>query len=396
MGAIAHSSADTGQSETRQAMTGVWWQLPGPAQFINRIVQNFQEGQNVVICLPEYFPEGLSSAVRTQVETSEAERWYTIHADDAPNVQPAALLHTHILGSEAPGFCSAATLVREEGFDGWIIWVSGVTEQAWPAWRSFIESYAHSCRSRPLAQRTMIGLVIQGSTVCHPPTDDICLVVHKWHDVVTKFDMLLYTANRLPTSQTRSGLHHQLLINTITNLALWDPLIADVLVYETLKVIMEPRGVLEEIARQRGWTRSSGAPAPWYTGRSGNLHGQVVLHSAAAVIDGDQQRLIEKRIWSAQVGALFPFVEEQRQDLLRRLRRHLYVPFTAPNGGLIEHLEDLEIGHIYWQLKQLRYQGAHETSINLDSLFDQATMLRQIRNDLAHLKCIPADLLSRI
>lgn len=376
-------------------MRTLWWQIPGPAQFVGKIVQDLQDGKNVVIGVPEHFPPNLASAVRAQIEASEAERWYTIHADDDPDVAPLSLLYSLILGREAPGYCSTATLANEDAFAGWVIWVSGLTTETWPCWRSFIESYTHSCRSCSLAQRTVFSLVLQGTIAEEPPADDVCLVVHQWQDVVTRFDMLLYTASRMPTTQLRSALHHQLTIACIANLAQWDPFVTDALIYEPLKTILAPHSVLVELARQRGWHPTPGAAA-WHTGRIASMYGQVMLHSASAALEGDQERLIEKRIWSAQVGTLFPFVEEQRQELLSRLRRHLTVPYETLDGGVISDPQNLEIGHIFAQLSELRRKGWRETSLHLESVIKRANTLRQIRNDLAHLKCVSAELINQL
>jgi hypothetical protein len=96
---------------------------------------------------------------------------------------------------------------------------------------------------------------------------------------------------------------------------------------------------------------------------------------------------IQRRIWSAEVGIMLPFVEEQRQEILDRLTGFLQVPFRTRFGETIEDVRDLEIGHIE---TQLRSSNLYPDS-NLMRLVQR---LREIRNRLAHLETLSLDLLT--
>ncbi len=372
-------------------MRASWWQLPGPSRFIRQVTQDLQDGKNVVLCLPQHFPEGLGRAIRAQLEVYESWPWYTLALDQLGDVSPADFLYSmFVRGGLAQGLCSAATLARERAFAGRVIWLSGITAAIWPIWRQFIAEYSHACKEQPPATRTVFVLPLMGELTHGPPADDICLAVHAWQGIVSRFDMLLFTAGILPDTRLGHAVERQLMIACVANLALWDPEVAEMLIELPLASILSPHTALSEYARARSWERVPPADTSWCRGMRETIDGADELHSALCLHDAAQRR-IERRIWSAQVGTLLPLVEEQRQDLLVRLRRHLAVPFVTPEGGTVADLQDLEIGHIYWQLTDLRRQGIRDTTLHLDSMIGRVNALRQIRNDLAHLKCISAE-----
>jgi hypothetical protein len=51
-------------------MSKVWWRLPGPCHFIEWAAEEFRDGRNLVLGLPEHLPSGLEDAVRTAFDPS--------------------------------------------------------------------------------------------------------------------------------------------------------------------------------------------------------------------------------------------------------------------------------------------------------------------------------------
>ncbi len=123
----------------------------------------------------------------------------------------------------------------------------------------------------------------------------------------------------------------------------------------------------------------------WCLGLAEIIDGEEKTHSAALALC-NQSDEIRRRIWSAEVGVLFPYVEEQRQRILRRLAGLLRVPFETRFGEVITDWRDLEIGHIESQIVTNGIPVARETRRML-------RQLREIRNCLAHQEVIPKNLL---
>ncbi len=109
------------------------------------------------------------------------------------------------------------------------------------------------------------------------------------------------------------------------------------------------------------------------------------MHSASLALK-DFKGIIARRIWSAEVGVILPFVEERRQEILTHLAGVLRVPFTTRFGEVISDVRDLEIGHIESQL----INNGITVHPNVRRLVRR---LREIRNCLSHLEPLSLDLL---
>jgi hypothetical protein len=110
---------------------------------------------------------------------------------------------------------------------------------------------------------------------------------------------------------------------------------------------LHPVLTLQEIARERGWNPIADNPSSclWSRGMVDLTEGEESVHSAALAL-ADLQGTVRRRIWSAEVGVMLPFVEERHQKILSHLAGVLKVPFTTRFGELISDVHDLEIGHI--------------------------------------------------
>ena len=78
---------------------------------------------------------------------------------------------------------------------------------------------------------------------------------------------------------------------------------------------------------------------------------------------------------------MFPYIEECRRIVLEKLEGILIVPFETRLGYSIDNLCDLEIGHIEYQL----FNNSNMRNTDLRRLI---SILRDIRNDLSHLRTL--------
>lgn len=77
-------------------MTGFWWQLPNPNLFIDRVVQDLRDGKNVILCLPEHLPDGLSNAIQSGL--GEGWDWHNISVREENVLDPVHFLFEHFVG----------------------------------------------------------------------------------------------------------------------------------------------------------------------------------------------------------------------------------------------------------------------------------------------------------
>jgi hypothetical protein len=153
-----------------------------------------------------------------------------------------------------------------------------------------------------------------------------------------------------------------------------------------METLLAPSHILEEIAQERGWRDSEGeTPTPeWHRGMTQEVDGKTQIHAAAIPVN-DPKGELKRRIWTAQVSVMLPFVEEQRREFIEEYSRFLSVPYTTPLGEKVETKSELEINHLYLQVVN---------GIPVDAAtVRHVDRLKNIRNRLAHLGILDEDLI---
>lgn len=115
------------------------------------------------------------------------------------------------------------------------------------------------------------------------------------------------------------------------------------------------------------------------SGTVDRMGAQEQVHPALAAHLQDGEREIARRVWRAELGVLFPFIEEQRMRMIETLGSRLKVPWPTPYGE-VRDPRDLELSHLVSQARAIR--GAERHVPLLDHL-------RRIRNALAHGENVP-------
>lgn len=233
-------------------------------------------------------------------------------------------------------------------------------------------------------ERLLIVAPLVGPVAARPLDEDVALAVHRWTGVVEPLDQLLYV-RRLLSYRPMERLQREVFAAVIASLALWDPNVSHALAELSLKGVLSPREVLADFARDRGWAGLAEEREGWQEGIVDQFGGEKQVHSAALAVAGDNSSIdeIDRRIWSAQVGVLLPYVERRRRELLERLDGQLKGPFRFTNGLTIVDRFELEIGQIEYQLALRGHKVPCVVSL-----------LKQVRNSLAHLKVVDAEVLN--
>ncbi len=359
-------------------MNKFWWQLPGPNSFLNKIINDIRDGRNIILCLPEHLPSGMDYGIRSNLDESERLSWCTINIEN--NTSPyEKLLSFFCLRDVITTGNQFEYLCNIESFMGKIIWLQNLNEINWAFWKDFLIQYEQACRSIPLIRRTVFIIPLVGEICKKAPEEDVCLSKRKWYGVVDNFDMLIFV-NEMLRKKEMPPLLKKLAVSVISSLSLWDPVLASFFMNFDNKYIFKPNLVLEEYAKSMKWTADSNdnAPYSWHSGKINFIDGERKHHSAILALN-KEYREINKRIWNAEIGVMFPFVEERRQEILSILKNVLYVPFKTRFGEIINDWKDLEIGHIEKQISSNNLPVSYE-------LKRLIAVLREIRNSLSHLE----------
>lgn len=349
--------------------------MPGPQYFIQNIAQDLREGKNVVICLPRYSPDKL--AVRIREAINEGNRWEYLTNNNYYESSPIDFLYQYFLaGCDAKEVRTIPNFLNHFETMGKIIWIDGISELSWPYWKEFIIKYEPVCRGKSLLERTVFCILLKGELAIHPPREDVCLSVRIYSGISDSLDMLIYASHMASGSVVfSSGIIGKLMPVIISKIALWDPYVAEVLLRQPMEILLSPSKILKDIAIEREWmdNKSNIRKPLWELGMKNVFEEEECFHSC---ILGKLE--LERRLWSAQLGVIYPYIEEQRQIILKHIKKFISVPYTTRFGDEISDINDLEIGHIEAIL-------SNNSSFSDRRMLKRISDLRKARNDLAHL-----------
>lgn len=368
-------------------MERTWWRLPGPARFIDHVIQDFLDGRSCILSLPLHYPRGLREALADRILGNDVWNWRIIDLedDDKCKKDPVTGLHDRLAPPSLPGsLLSVRSLSEAGGISGKIVWVGGLASDSWATWREFLEAYNHACRALPYEDRGLFCVPVIGPLNDRLPPEDVSLSIRRWSGYVDQLDVLLQLS-QLIRNRISPPLHCRIAMAVAGELAGGDIELAEVLAHEDLDVLLSPRQVLSRFGETRGWNTENTILPEWQRGMVDHVEGRIVVHSSVLAMNGNDEEIC-RRIWRGQVGVLFAFIEEQRVRLLRELGNSLTVPFET-QFGVITDVRDLEIPHI---LAQARRAGIPR---HVRSLISH---LRDMRHALAHLEPVkPQDLFSQ-
>lgn len=368
-----------------------WWQLPGTRGFLENAIEDLRDGKNVVLCLPPHAPRDLRRALRETWQAAD-ERFYMIDLNDYDGLatRPLDLLFHHFLPDAAASeLRDTQKLLSAAAFERRIIWLNSVNGESHSTWCDFLQQYQHASRNSDFSHRNSVFIVpLTGNLAIQPPPEDVRLVKHEWRGVVDSLDALLYAAT-LYREKSGSRLRRKIAVALIANLALWDLSLAERLADESFNDLLDPKNLLASIAAENGW--SDKALRQWHCGMIDEIDGAQREHSALVACGDDGQQL-SRRLWNAQVAVLLPFVEERRQELL--LEYADVLPFwlklygaKTSVGEIISDVGDLEIGNLCYLFKQAGV---------IANCQPQIEDLREIRNELAHLRPVKSEILQAL
>ena len=336
------------------------WDLPGARRFVDSTCDLIRGGNNVVIRFPGIVPEGFDDAVSAtlgntlrvghlQVTRAPLEDLARSYAENPDQIR------------------RLADLCDDRGFRGRLLLLHGLDGTTWPAWREFLGNYAQASRSRSLLGRSLFLVKLAGYPHAEPPRTEVGLACFDWKEVLDEIDLLLFASEHL-RQRIKEPLLRSLLATTVARVAAWDFETAAALVAEDDRTIMDPLDFLSGLARDRGWT--SETPLDWHLGTASHT---AVPHPARAALDNPPTELY-RRLWSAQLAVLLPWVEARRHELvagnLFKVKRQMRMDGNGQGDPFA-----LELGELFRLFARRGGDRRIRTTVK---------RLRDVRNELAH------------
>jgi hypothetical protein len=344
-------------------------ELPGPARFFASVAADLADGVAVLVRAPALIAEeDLLSG------TQAAGRWLRIeHVDAAaaPDTRCAQVVADE-LDLDRTQRWTPALLAGEESLRGSVVWIDGVDRSRTEHWyRLVVEAAAARGEA---ADAPAFALAVAGPVSIPPPAAEARFRVHWWWSIVSRLDMLLHVAVAAPELDAIAL--EQIVTVAGQDLGLADELSACRTLDEgELRAVCVARAAdlrLPDQPIDGGRPRS--APQryepPWSAGAVDVMDGRVHWH--AGVLAAAANGAFSRRIWTAQIRALLPVLDEWRIRLIEH---------TQDDGVIARHLlpVDLEFSAL---AQILGRSGSNRRSAEL------ADWLRVTRNRLAHLQTV--------
>lgn len=347
-----------------------WQALPGPALFLDKVVQLLREGMSVVVAAPCRGTPEIGSGVR---DLLEANRW-NVQSYEVATQQDPLMWVTDQMYIEPKSWVRWSVEALCNQMDGGsVLVIEGVDTTNWDAWRLFLKEFEVASRQRPSDDRPLMVVIVRGVARKSLHLSGAALEVRQWTGVLGEYDTLIYV-DQLLRSSRKPPRHHKLMVRQISALALWDLELAEYLSLQPESVLFDAKAVLQSARAVLDKTFTL-KDDTWEAGGSDQVDGAEMTHPFVLVDKGDTGRELGRRLWTAQAAELLPMIEVRRRDLLKGLERHLVCPFDL-DGEQIGSLEELEIGRLALAARRHGLTGDLRT---------RAEWLSRCRNKLAHL-----------
>ena len=206
----------------------------------------------------------------------------------------------------------------------------------------------------------------EGPIVVVVSEDGLCIMdgcrVQQVRDAFGPLDSAAYAAS-LPSGLR--PLEARLVASVAIEVAAWDVTLLDRLTALPPEQAVRP-DLHVESWDNGGMTRWRGVPREWESGSVNEWGGEQVEHPLW--LAANRPPGLSKRVWRGQLAMLLPWIEQNRQVIIERERRHLRI--DAERSG--PDLESLDWGPLAAQLDRVH------------AVRKVTQSLRAARNELAH------------
>jgi hypothetical protein len=355
------------------------WSLPGPAGFIDSLLQELRDGTNVIVGAPT----NVATALQPVLESRLVDCGWRLTGPFMPSDgQPIDVLYMELdMQATRPAGRSIASLmidIEKSKRGKSIVIVTILDDRHWSSWLRFIEEYANASRALPAIERTQFLLMASGIpknklTINKAPALQ-CFI---WDGHVGEADVFSYVHQSLRQTQKKiDPRFSKLIARIVTRLALWDFDLADRLLRLDWRDLFDPMQALLTVdVPDEGRTVTD---TNWEKGGSAEFDGERMIHAFVLSRSSDPKKELAMRLWAAQAAELLPVLEVKRRQLVERMKSTRKLPLSLTlNDEPVRDLNDLEIGDLFYLAKK------HRLPTNIVSM---AEKFRKIRNKLAHLE----------
>jgi hypothetical protein len=367
----------------------IWWKMPGPSKFLESQCEELHKGSSIVVKIRELGVTGFEKALTDELSKNvHGDRITEIHISPTIIARTPEEVICENFYLDAQQYADMEKLCGSHEIQGQIIIVTGLVQNLWRKWQSFLNDYSRIMKNKCPSERARFLLFIDACVDQSGIEEDLILRVVVLDDFCSLTDLHSY-AHFQTQNKECSKLHRNLIQELMVNILSWDVARYQGFHRLELREMIEFDGYLKKIAKERSWNEAT--ELDWVLGTSGSVYGLTIPHAAALIHKHDGKKQIRKRVWKSQLRVIFPFLEELRQEMIQRYKstiegnitrvRKIFEEKEQPHNSFKDILE-LEYTHL---LELFRLTNAAD-----ESFLRLLRNCREIRNHLAHGETVSA------
>ncbi len=369
-----------------------WWErITGPSSFIHHVGDLLHQNFNVALKVPGDLPwrhQMRQSIQATFKEISSSDEltihWIDVRDEYQIGLEPGRFLmeqasdaRTRTGYREQSGKSLQTYLIERKALQNTLYWIKGLSRETAGTWIEFVKDYP--CRSWR-----------DGIFVLEIP-EEIALAESKhlkrlsFREYVSRYDLQILNMMILDEDNELTVEWKRYLATLAAQLCVFDSEVSWALLKRCDLRKAEPLECLKGLAESECFALRGLEPA------SDHIF---------SLVRTDRKAEIHNRIWNAQIEALLPMIETQRQQIIQELdgeireclAREQITQYEVP---VVDPL-DLELGTIVYLMHHRTSEWEYALYVGDDQLRDLLELLRESRNRLAHTKVCPIRLVEQL
>ncbi|QIO36947.1 AAA family ATPase [Bradyrhizobium sp. 1(2017)] len=366
----------------------VWWDLPGPASVIGKIVQSV-ENRERVLCLaaPDPRPSGLTGAIGRKLRGELSLECATLDVSREDQTQPIPHLLAGALGISAVEIGSVGEFASHPSLADQVLVVDGIGRDSLRRWGLFLRQL-HLSRSEEIVVGPILivllpaGLTREETTVLRGSARSLTT-----QGAVGRYDAISYAAQigTRPSADLASRVGHA----TTIEVAAWSREVLERMLAWEVSDQIDPLPLLERAA-----VASEVRFPCWENGLVDYWEDEPAAHAIGAIKYGMHEHL-RRRMWSAQAGVLLPFAYRILRSLIGRHKEYL-AKLVSPEKPWMKKYGSREVA--VTDYRKLEFYDLQQLADGVMS--PEERELRRVaqfmRNKVAHPDLLNPDQISKI
>jgi len=367
---------------------GDFWTTPGAVRFLNDFTAIVKVGRSAIVQTPELHPNGM---VREFKEIAEKQYdWIELTIHDNSILEAFSCVFPSYFNGKAASLPLFRVVLRQISEKCFFLDCRQASPLLWEEAKGFLMSFQVIMKDVEPLKRSILVIMAPHFAFLDNLRTDSTYESLAWSNYVRLAD-IKFMIDFLGVQGVEHSIANSLRREVIASLCLWDSKLMRVLLCLNLESLLSPERILQVYAEEMSWDKDSNPSTDELriSGIVQKVEDMNEVHTAYACSKNDQG-VLYKRIWIAQVRILFPYIEFQRELLITKYGYAIRLSYAnRETGEMINNLEQLEIGSLAHLFRRSK------SGVLPRRVVEFTCWLKDVRNYLAHRKYVQFEFLKQ-